>query len=150
MRFSFNIAYAPGKDLTTVDALPRALLIKSPPGEDRNKKPEPMFLQLSDTFHPQKTDFKSFETSSNKMQLPDKSWPTALMDGLIRPNLMKPYRTISGELTVQQGLLMKGSRLVIPIYMHLDILDRLHEGHQGITRYPCGGQAQVLVSNWKN
>ena len=37
---------------------------------------------------------------------------------------------------MQQGLLMKGSRLVIPIYMPLDILDRLHEGHQGITRYP--------------
>ena len=57
-------------------------------------------------------------------------WPDkSKLDGAV-----KPYWTVSGELTVQQGLLMKGSRLVIPISMRLDILDRLHEGHQGITR----------------
>ena len=44
---------------------------------------------------------------------------------------------------MQQGLLMKGSRLVIPISMRLDILDRLHEGHQGITR--CREKAKTSV-----
>ena len=35
---------------------------------------------------------------------------------------------------MQQGLLMKGNRLVIPVSMRLDVLDKLHEGHQGITK----------------
>ena len=40
MRFSFNIVYIPGKDLTTADALSRAPLIKPPPEEERRKEVE--------------------------------------------------------------------------------------------------------------
>ena len=40
---------------------------------------------------------------------------------------IKPYYQFSGELSVQQGLLLKGTRLVIPTTMRLDILDKLHE-----------------------
>ena len=29
---------------------------------------------------------------------------------------------------------MKGNRLVIPVSMRLDVLDKLNEGHQGITK----------------
>ena len=50
---------------------------------------------------------------------------------------------MSGELTVQAGLLVKGSRLVIPKSMRLEILDALHEGHQRITR--CRERAKTSV-----
>ena len=46
---------------------------------------------------------------------------------------IKPYYQFSGELSVQQGLLLKGTRLVIPTTMRLDILD-IHEDHLGITK----------------
>ena len=36
---------------------------------------------------------------------------------------------------VQKGLLLKGTRLVIPTTMRLHILDKLHKGHLGITKY---------------
>ena len=45
---------------------------------------------------------------------------------------IKPYYQFSGELSVQQGLLLKGTRLVIPTTMRVDILDKLREGHLGI------------------
>ena len=38
---------------------------------------------------------------------------------------------------------MKGTRLVIPTIMHLDILDKLHEGHLGITK--CHERAKRSV-----
>ena len=50
------------------------------------------------------------------------------------PTPLKAYWQERGDLTVQQGLLMKGNRLVIPVSMRLDVLDKLHEGHQGITK----------------
>ena len=55
---------------------------------------------------------------------------------------IEPYYQFSGELTVQQGLLLKGTRLFIPT-MRLDILDKLHEGHLGMTK--CCERGKRLV-----
>ena len=56
---------------------------------------------------------------------------------------IKPYYQFSGELTVQQGLLLKGTRLVILTTMSLDILDKLHESQLGITK--CRERAKRFV-----
>ena len=54
------------------------------------------------------------------------------------PNIYKlssalsPYWSSRSEISVVRGLLLKGSRLIIPSCMGLEILDRIHEGHQGI------------------
>ena len=56
---------------------------------------------------------------------------------------LKPYTTISTELSVKDGLLMRGSRIIIPLELQQDILHRLHEGHQGITK--CRLRAKVSV-----
>lgn len=45
-----------------------------------------------------------------------------------------PYYQYAGDLTVENNLLLKGTRLVIPKSLQRDILDRLHMGHQGITK----------------
>ena len=47
---------------------------------------------------------------------------------------LKPYWAVQSDITVAQGLLLNGTRLIIPASMRADILDRLHEGHQGITK----------------
>ena len=49
---------------------------------------------------------------------------------------VKPYHTVSAELTVQVGLLFLGSRIVIPPPLRKTLLDRIHgsSGHQGITK----------------
>ncbi|UYV67220.1 hypothetical protein LAZ67_4004427, partial [Cordylochernes scorpioides] len=44
------------------------------------------------------------------------------------------YWHVKDELGVQNGLLMRGCRLVIPASMKLEILDKLHAGHFGITK----------------
>ncbi|UYV80797.1 hypothetical protein LAZ67_19001756 [Cordylochernes scorpioides] len=44
------------------------------------------------------------------------------------------YWHVKDELGVQNGLLMRGCRLVIPASIKLEILDKLHAGHFGITK----------------
>ena len=47
------------------------------------------------------------------------------------------------DLTVQHGLLMKGNRLVVPLPMRIDVLEKLHDAHQGITK--CHERAKASV-----
>lgn len=49
-------------------------------------------------------------------------------------------------LTVHDGLLLWGARLVIPSGLQSDVLHRLHEGHLGVTK--CRGRAKQTVW-WK-
>ncbi|XP_033725165.1 uncharacterized protein K02A2.6-like [Pecten maximus] len=55
----------------------------------------------------------------------------------------RPYWLLREELSVCHGLLMRGSRLVIPSSMRAEILQKLHEGHQGIVK--CRERAKNLV-----
>ena len=51
------------------------------------------------------------------------------------------------EITVQQGILMKGDRVIIPSKLRLDVLDKIHTGHQGIQK--CRERAKSGVW-WPN
>ena len=46
----------------------------------------------------------------------------------------KPYLPVANELCVANGLLLRGGRLVIPPNLRSDILNKIHTGHQGITK----------------
>ena len=55
----------------------------------------------------------------------------------------KLYLQVAADLTIQNGLLLKCSRLVIPVAMQKTILGKIHEGHQGITK--CRERAKQSV-----
>ena len=59
---------------------------------------------------------------------------------------VKLYVLFVAELTVQNGLLFKGSRLVTPASMRLDRLDKLHTGHQGMVK--CLVRARECLVAW--
>jgi len=59
------------------------------------------------------------------------------------PVTLKPYFSVFSELTVQQDILMRNSRILIPSSLRQDILARLHTGHQGITK--CRKRASQSV-----
>ena len=57
-------------------------------------------------------------------------WPSKqAMTGAVRL-----YDPVATELSVEKGLLMRGSRSVLPAALRLEMLDKLHTGHQGITK----------------
>ena len=56
---------------------------------------------------------------------------------------LKLFHSVASELSVENGLLLRGNRLVIPAALRKDILNRLHEGHQGIVK--CRERARQAV-----
>ena len=50
------------------------------------------------------------------------------------PGVMKHYHSVASDMSVKDGLLMRGSRVVIPSALRLEMLDRIHTGHQGISK----------------
>lgn len=56
---------------------------------------------------------------------------------------MKQYWFLLQEMTVQHGLLLYQSRLLFPAELQIDILQRLHERHQGIVK--CRALAKSCV-----
>ena len=58
-------------------------------------------------------------------------WPTHKEDVKLGARHLFPVR---GELSVWEGILVKGDRLLIPSSMRKEVLQRLHEGHNGINK----------------
>ena len=58
------------------------------------------------------------------------------------PGPVRAYSHVSAKLTVVMGLLMRGARIVIPESMRPEMLKKIHEGHQGITK--CRERAQPV------
>ena len=59
------------------------------------------------------------------------------------PTLLRPYWENRAHLTIVDDLLLCDERIVIPRSMRLDVLDRIHTGHLGITK--CRARARTLV-----
>ena len=50
------------------------------------------------------------------------------------PNVLQPYWTFREEHTVEDGLVLKGTRIVIPHKKCEAILKLIHEGHLGLNK----------------
>ena len=59
------------------------------------------------------------------------------------PASLKPYHSVAGEITVANGLLLRGSQIIIPPQLRKEILQRIHDGHLGITK--CRERAKQSV-----
>ena len=147
MKYSFNIVHVPGKNLNCADALSRAPN-SEPTTVDRTLEEEGnlyvnyVFQTLPATgkrLEEIKAHLQEDEVCKQIMAYCNKGWPEKC--SLKGP--VKLYAPFAAELTVQNGLLLKGSRLVIPASMRLDMLDKLHAGHQGIVK--CRVRARESV-----
>ena len=58
-------------------------------------------------------------------------WPCTIKEV---PNVLQPYWTFHKELTVEDGLVLKGTRIVIPNKKHEAVLQLIHEGHLGLSK----------------
>ena len=57
--------------------------------------------------------------------------------------LVRPYWEVRGELTLCNDLLLYNTCIVVSTSMQLEMLSKLHQGHQGIER--CRQRAQISV-----
>ena len=137
LRFNFTISHVPGKELPTADAFscaPSKSTSQVKQEEDIELYVENILLQLpaldkrlEKIAAAQKEDpicRKLFEYCKE-------GWPDMIQKF---PSSLGPYWSSRGKISQAQGLLLKGPRLIIPSSMRLEILDRIHDGHQGIVK----------------
>ena len=55
----------------------------------------------------------------------------------------KPYVTFIDELTIVDGVILKGQRVIVPENMRAEMLQLIHEGHLGIEK--CKRRARDIL-----
>ena len=70
------------------------------------------------------------EVCQTLRQYCNEGWP----DSTRVPDALKPYWQTKDDLSVVHGLLLKAERIVIPTTISLEMLDRVQEGYQGVTK----------------
>lgn len=147
MRYDFSISHVPGKQLLIADALSRSTS-QDPTDDDESFHQEgnayiQLIMQHLPATERRIKQIKELQQQDEACQLVSKycysSWP----DKKSAPKVVRPFLPLAAQFSVENGLLMRGSRIVIPTPLQQEILDKLHEGHQGITR--CRDRARQSV-----
>ena len=146
MRFNVQARYTPGKQLQVADALSQ-----SPTEEGSEDKLEedvdllvnavkaawPASDAYIDRLHAETQNDASLQAALNYTQ---SGWPKYKQDVILAA---RNFFAIRGEMSTWNRILMKGNRLTMPQSMQKEVLDRIHEGHQGIAK--CRARAQDPV-----
>ena len=147
MRYKFTISHVPGTSLLVADALSRAPCSDALSTDVRFQKKTEVYVdsivqnlpatekQLIRIQRYQEEDVECQEAVRHTQS----GWPSR--QSLYGP--MKRYLDVATELSVKDGLLMRGSRIVIPTALRLEMLDRIHTGHQGI--FKCRERARQSI-----
>ena len=67
-------------------------------------------------------------------------WPKSIKQA---PPMLHPYWMFREELTIEDGLIFKGTRIIIPNNQCKTILELIHEGHLGLNK--CKLRAKETV-----
>ena len=140
--YDTTIKYRPGKEMILADSMSR---LPSQNNEQIALDVKINFVQFSSD----KLKQIQQETSKDPVLSALKDiiidcWPESQKQ---LPTQLRPYWSYRDELSVENGLILKGSRIVIPDTMHEDILSKIHAGHQGAEK--CKLRAKSCVF-WKN
>ena len=146
-KYDFDLEYAPGKTMVVSDALSRAFI-------DSNSSPE---LDESDIIHHVHSVIASLPISTARLtQLQNETASDPVLQQLKQftltgwpqqtqqiPPAVKPYFAIRGEITYNEGLLLKGQRIIIPTSLRPTMKEIIHQGHNGIAR--CKSRARQSI-----
>ena len=146
MRFNLNAEHAPGKDMVIADTLSRNPL----PGEKAGQLQEDVQAYVDEVISSWPVSDAKLDELRMATQL-DVNLKTAIEQTMMGWPVYKQevwlgaheFFGVKGELSVCDGLLLRGDRIVIPYSMRREILDRIHDGHLGITK--CRERANQAV-----
>ena len=137
MRFNPQAEHVPGKQMVVTDTLSRCPLLEEQ--EPLTAEDVQAFVDSVESTRPA-TDTQMErirEASRHDAQLQKvkdvtlKGWP-ARVEGV--PYQIREFFDSRGHLSVSDALLTYDDRIVIPANMREEILERIHTGHQGITK----------------
>ena len=148
MRFDFTIQYVPGKLMYSADTLSRSPV--SPVEDDElasQNRVEAFVAGITESLPASTQRLKVYSDAqandpvcSTLISYCQSQWPEK---SHLQPEL-KPYWSVRSELTVNCGLLLYCTRIVVPKSLQNVTLQKLHSGHQGMER--C--RLRALSSVW--
>ncbi|XP_062594195.1 uncharacterized protein K02A2.6-like [Saccostrea cucullata] len=141
-KYDLKIEYKPGKLMFVADALSRHYLDETReeliPEVDVNNitlnRHLPMSPDRYKEFQQETSQDQTLQQLLNTVLL---GWPNSKQS---LPSNLLPYWTFRDEISHMDGLLFKGSKLIIPKSMQQKMLDLVHESHLGIVK--CKSRAR--------
>jgi transposase InsO family protein len=138
-RYSYTIQYRPGREMTLADSLSRIPTTR--PAQEIKLDLHVSFILFSDDKLQQlreetKKDIILNELSKHIMQ----GFPKTIRD--LHPSI-RPFWSFRDELSIEDGVILKGEQTIIPKTLQKQYITIIHEGHQGITR--CQQRAKSTV-----
>ena len=65
------------------------------------------------------------------------------------PRIARQFWGMRDELSIEEGLLLKGTRICIPHELHNRFLHDLHKAHQGIEKNAAKGKSNNLLARYR-
>ena len=127
--YNFEVEYRPGNLIPISDALSRAPTSKP----IRQELISVNNLSFSPAKEHRLQEIRDKTNADDSLQMLKKvimkGWPC---DKTLVPKCITPYFDYRDELTVQDGIILRGERLVIPTSMRSEMKNKIHSGHSGI------------------
>jgi len=136
--YTYTLEFKPGKDIPVADTLSRAPTGSPPRGQPVNN------ITLTGLDADRLDKIRGATTQDTILQELAKvilaGWPNDRHD--VAPDLL-PYFSFRDELTIQDGVIFRGERIVVPASLRGDMKQKLHHGHLGINS--CLRRARELI-----
>jgi hypothetical protein len=127
-QYDFDIKYKPGKDMVLPDTLSRLSQA------DRHEVPG-LKVRVHSLVNVSKTRLARLRQETKNDVVLQKlkkvfheGWPSSIKS---LDTDLRPYWAIREDISIIDGLLMAGSRIIVPELSRQMVLENIHEGHQG-------------------
>ena len=138
--YNFQLTYKPGKSIPIADALSRAPSSKSVKSElvsVNNLSFTPIKESRLKEIRDKTNGDETLQLLKNTIM---HGWPD---HKTLLPMSLTPYFVCRDELTVQDGIILRGERIVIPASLRREMKEKIHAGHAGINS--CLRRARDLI-----
>ena len=147
IRYQYSITHVPGKHLAIADTLSRAPVPAPSTTDETFQQEAEIFVNFVMEHLPaseqQLVEIKRAQAADDVCRQVSEFCLSGWSDQCFLSEAVKPYFPMLSELSVQQGLLMQGNQIVIRPPLCKQLLDKVHDGHQGIAK--CRGKARQSV-----
>ena len=138
-RYDYEIKYRPGREMVLADSLSR--LAKVSQDEEIAMDVKISFIQFS---YPRVRELREETDLDTELSILKKNivqgFPEKPRD--VHQKIRK-YWNFRDELAIEDGIILKGEKVVVPQSLRDDYMKRIHDGHQGITR--CQQRARSSI-----
>ena len=138
--YDFSIQHRPGKEMVLPDVLSRLSGVDKVEVQGTRVRVDQLVDISPSRLQRLQQETDNDETLVKLKEMVRKGWPRSCKS--VEPAL-KPYWGVHDDMSVVDGLLLAGSRIIIPQASRNQVLQEIHQGHQGVTK--CTLRAKSAV-----